>query len=354
MKTTKRFPPLFRVLGVLALLAGLYLMGESVAQYVTQCQQADWPTTSASVTDCSSRVIRSGGRRHSHSRTVYDVTYQYQVNGERYTGRGTGQAAPRLVGDSLSVKYDPECPNRSTTVLTPQISDLVIPFGGGVLFCVLGVWASGLVGRIRKREVSNASEETQGTLPEVRRKGFPWWKGVLLALFWIGGMVLALTLGGEKTTSPAERFQTILEQQGYSVTDTTESLRQNWNLSSLLVEAYSAEGTGIQMDYCVMDSADSAKRLYAGMTLPLSEGVERSGSCWVSKENETVYVTKRYADHTVLYGAAEIGRKTELLELLDLIGYGASSCSSVRNAPFVASEWLARRGSFCDQIENRT
>lgn len=326
MGRTKRFPSLFRLLGVLALLAGLYLMVGSVVSYVEQCRQANWPTTSASVTDCSSRVIRSSGRRHSHSRTVYDVTYQYQVNGERYTGQGTGQAAPCLVGDSLSIKYDPERPANSTTVLTPQISDLVFPFGGGALFCALGVWASGLVGRIRNptSEEAREPEETQRALSEGNGKGFSWWKGILLLLLWIGGIVLAMTLGADQTTSPAEQFQTALEQQGYSVTDTTESLRQNWNLGSLLVEACSVEVEGLHMDCCVMDSADSAQRLYAGMTLPLSDGVERSGSRWRSKEDEAVYMTKRYADHTVLYGTAELGQKTKLLELLDLLGYGAS------------------------------
>lgn len=321
MRRINGLPPLFRLLGVLALLAGLYLMGGSVVLCVEQCQQTDWRMTSASVTDCSSRVIRSGGRGHSHSRTFYDVTYQYQVNGKCYTGQGTGQAAPHLVGDSLSIKYDPECPDSSTTVLMPRASDWGIPFGAGVLFCVLGGFLSGLLGRRRNRSASDTTREEVGvsekpilTAQSQNGSRFRWMRYALLPLVLMGGVFLVLTL--EPKEHPAERFRTAMEQKQYPVSDTTEQLRQEWKLGSLLVEACSVEVEGLHIDCCVMDSADSAQRLYAGMTLPLSDGVEQSGTHWMSKENETVYVTKRYVDHMVVYGAAELAQKVELQALL--------------------------------------
>lgn len=125
--------------GALFLLWGIYTAVFGISQFRQELAQQDWRVSMATVTAVEQRWESSGGR-HSSSKKVYDVTYEYAVNEESYTGELVGDATPREVGDSFDVKVDPAHPETSTAILEPQPDALVVNLLGGAAFCLIGVW----------------------------------------------------------------------------------------------------------------------------------------------------------------------------------------------------------------------
>lgn len=125
--------------GALFLLWGIYTAVFGISQFRQELAQQDWRVSMATVTAVEQRWESSGGR-HSSSKKVYDVTYEYAVNEESYTGELVGDATPREVGDSFDVKVDPAHPEISTAILEPQPDALVVNLLGGAAFCLIGVW----------------------------------------------------------------------------------------------------------------------------------------------------------------------------------------------------------------------
>lgn len=125
--------------GALFLLWGIYTAVFGISQFRQELAQQDWRVSMATVTAVEQRWESSGGR-HSSSKKVYDVTYEYAVNEESYTGELVGDATPREVGDSFDVKVDPAHPEVSTAILEPQPDALVVNLLGGAAFCLIGVW----------------------------------------------------------------------------------------------------------------------------------------------------------------------------------------------------------------------
>lgn len=123
----------------------------------------------------------------------------------------------------------------------------------------------------------------------------------------------------------AEQFKNVVEAEGYTTTDTSDELRQSWKVGSMLEEAISFNDGNIRMDFCVMDTVDSASILYNGMTLPLSEGEKQEHDGIVhelsSIENETLYMAKIRIRNSVIYVSAQAEYKAEVVELLETIGY---------------------------------
>ena len=95
--------------GALFLLWGIYTAVFGISQFRQELAQQDWRVSTATVTAVEQRWESSGGR-HSSSKKVYDVTYEYAVNEGSYTGELVGDATPREVGDSFDVKVDPAHP----------------------------------------------------------------------------------------------------------------------------------------------------------------------------------------------------------------------------------------------------
>ena len=71
--------------GALFLLWGIYTAVFGISQFRQELAQQDWRVSMATVTAVEQRWESSGGR-HSSSKKVYDVTYEYAVNEESYTG----------------------------------------------------------------------------------------------------------------------------------------------------------------------------------------------------------------------------------------------------------------------------
>ncbi len=60
-----------------------------------------------------------------------------------------------------------------------------------------------------------------------------------------------------------------MTENGYTVSDMTDELRTDWRIGSLIEDSRSLHTEDMRIDFCVMDSTDSARRIYSGMTLPV-------------------------------------------------------------------------------------
>ncbi len=127
--------------GVLFCMWGCYCIYFGFANYQMQQSQKDWPVTDAAAISVERRRESSGGRRHSSSRWVYDITYEYTVGGTVYTGEIIGTVSQKEIGESFSIKYDPKVPSVSTDILSPQPDALAANLLGGLFFLAIGAWA---------------------------------------------------------------------------------------------------------------------------------------------------------------------------------------------------------------------
>ena len=129
------------LVGVLFCLGGCYFGYFGISNYQMQQSQKDWPVTDAAAISVERRRESSGGIRHSSSRWVYDITYEYTVGGTVYTGEIIGTVSQKEIGESFSIKYDPKVPSVSTDILSPQPDALAANLLGGLFFLAMGIWA---------------------------------------------------------------------------------------------------------------------------------------------------------------------------------------------------------------------
>lgn len=163
-KQNKSLFSYFRLMGYVMLIVGIVLIVNGIKDYAEQSRQNDWLTTQATVTDVSSEVVRYPPK--GRSRTYYTIVYEYEANGEIYTGRAERLSSPRLVGDVITVKYDPEAPEESTTTLSPHIRDLVVLLILGTAIAVAGFFLSGMLELFRNLLRKKHTEKPKESVPE--------------------------------------------------------------------------------------------------------------------------------------------------------------------------------------------
>ena len=131
--------------GVAALLIGLFMFYMGANTYIQSYKQTDWVFGSAYITDISelnrSKVGRGG--------INYSMTYEYEVDGTRYTGEYGPLANSIEVGRSIRIKYDPDAPENSTGFLAPGGNDLALVIIGTIL-AVPGFFMTGIPGLLRR------------------------------------------------------------------------------------------------------------------------------------------------------------------------------------------------------------
>ena len=335
MKRNSFFSIIFRIVGIVILIVGIRMIAEGTINYIEQHKQVDWITTTAEITDVSSRVKSSGTRRGLTS-TVYDITYQYEVDGITYSDEIRSHPEIRLVGDSIKIKYNPVMPDNSTTKLSPSVGDLLVFIIFGAIFGVLGFFLSGLYAVIRRLLRRDKPEEKEELPPEeyvelenTKKVAGPFVailvRRIIPTIIILGAILLSIKLFPVTQSAGAEQFKNTVEAAGYVTADTTEKLRQDWRVGSMLEEAVSFDDGTIRMDFCVMDSVDSAVNQYNNMTLPTSDGevLENGGIVHelYSVENSTTYVAKIRIRDTVIYISALAEYKQEVIELLEALGY---------------------------------
>ena len=145
MKNDSAFRSVIQGWGVAALLIGLFMFYMGANTYIQSYKQTDWVFGSAYITDISplngSRVGRGG--------ISYSMTYEYEVDGMRYTGEYGPLANSIEVGKSIRIKYDPNAPENSTGILAPGGNDLALVIIGTIL-AVPGFFMTGILGLLRR------------------------------------------------------------------------------------------------------------------------------------------------------------------------------------------------------------
>lgn len=328
------FVVLLRLIGIFILIQGVRMVGEGVYNYIDEHNQQDWISTTAYVIDISSEYLSSSTKRSSRVR--YDITYQYEVAGKSYSDILYNRSQAMALGDSVKIKYNPEAPGNSTDILKPSLNNLIVFLILGTLMITLGFFMSGtwtMIRKIRKRGQAEVEEilplEEYVKPEEVRQSSRNSGKAILLRLSLaavvVSVIILSTKLFPGTQAVDAERFIDVVEAEGYITTDTTDELSQSWKVGSMLKEAVSFNDGNIRMDFCVMDTADSASVLYNGMTLPLSEGEKQEHNGIVQElysiESDTLYAAKIRIRDTVIYVSAKIEYKSEVVNLLETLGY---------------------------------
>ncbi len=130
---------------IICIIVGILLSGYATTEYINDSQKVKWQPTEATVTDMDSYETSGDTRR-----TIYIITYNYEVNGIEYTNEIRSEV-PSQVGRSINIKYNPDEPSKSTTITAPDTSKFIIIlfFGivsifGGVIFTVI-IWKNRLI-----------------------------------------------------------------------------------------------------------------------------------------------------------------------------------------------------------------
>ena len=169
MKNDSVFRSVIQGWGVAALLIGLFMFYMGANTYIQSYKQTDWVFGSAYITGISqlnrSRVGRGG--------ISYSMTYEYEVDGMRYTGEYGPLANSIEVGRSIRIKYDPNAPENSTGILAPGGNDLALVIIGTIL-AVPGFFMTGIPGLLRRfLRRSSRSEIPDYAPPEEKRDAPP-------------------------------------------------------------------------------------------------------------------------------------------------------------------------------------
>ena len=136
--------PFVKAIGAVIALVGLYFMYQSISFYVESCDRSDWQAGIARITDVRERYKSSGVGRGG--KLVHDVFYEYTVDGEVLSGVIYGTADySKKVGGTFEIKYDPQSPGDSTSVLEPSVSGLLTGILGSCLFIFSALAMTGII-----------------------------------------------------------------------------------------------------------------------------------------------------------------------------------------------------------------
>lgn len=145
MKNDSVFRSVIQGWGVAALLIGLFMFYMGANTYIQSYKQTDWVFGSAYITGIS----HLNGGRVGRGGISYSMTYEYEVDGMRYTGEYGPLANSIEVGRSIRIKYDPNAPENSTGILAPGGNDLALVIIGTIL-AVPGFFMTGILGLLRR------------------------------------------------------------------------------------------------------------------------------------------------------------------------------------------------------------
>lgn len=323
----------FRFMGYVMMIVGIVLIVNGIGDYAGQSRQKDWIPIEATVTDVSSHVVRFHGSGN-RSRTYYTLVYEYTVNGETYTGKSGQLSSPRLVGDVITVKYDPEAPEESTTTLSPHTCDLVVLLILGTAIAVVGVYLSGVIGLVRELLQKGRTEKPKESVPEtdigfdptaIAKIPAKQWVPRLAA--WLLAFVAVILFVKFFLTSGAadlDEFRKAAVATGYTAVDSTEDVRQRWGVGSMLIRSVSVHEDSLRLDFCRLDSADGCRRIYAAATLPITGEVTESNTAArqiYAVDSPTNFAAKIRSGRMMLYVYTTQEDKADVLAFLEAAGW---------------------------------
>ena len=322
----------FRFMGLVMLIVGIGLIVDGIGDYADQSHQKDWISIEATVTDVSSQVVRYPTK--GRSRTYYTIVYEYEANGEIYTGSIGHLLSPRLVGDTITVKYDPEMPEENTAILSPNTHNLVVLLILGTAIAAVGVYLSGVIGLVREFLQKGRTEKPKESVPETDIGFDPtaiakipakqWVPRVAAWLLAFVALVLFVKFFLTSNIATPDEFRSAAVSAGYAAADSTEDLRESWSVGSLLSRSVSVYESSLRLDLCEMDSADSCRRIYAGMTLPITGEVTESNTLSrqvYAVDTPTNFSAKICIGQMLLYVFTTQEDKADVLAFLESVGW---------------------------------
>lgn len=323
----------FRFMGLVMMIVGIVLIVNGIGDYAGQSRQKDWIPIEATVTDVSSHVVRFHGSGN-RSRTYYTLVYEYTVNGETYTGKSGQLSSPRLVGDVITVKYDPEAPEESTTTLSPHTRDLVVLLILGTAIAAVGVYLSGVIGLVREFLQKGRTEELKKSVPETDIGFDPTAIAKIPAKQWVPrlaawllafvALVLFVKFFLTSGAADLDKFRKAAAAAGYTAVDSTEDIRQRWGVGSMLIRSVSVHEDSLRLDFCRLDSADGCRRIYAAATLPITGEVTESNTAArqiYAVDSPTNFAAKIRSGRMMLYVYTTQEDKADVLAFLETVGW---------------------------------
>ena len=320
-------------MGLVMLIVGIGLIVDGIGDYADQSHQKDWISIEATVTDVSSKEDTSSTLHSSHS-TYYIMAYEYAVDGETYTGRTGRMSSPRLIGTVITVKYNPEVPEENTAILSPNTRDLVTLLILGTAIAVVGFFLSGGLELFRNLLRKKHTEEPKESVPKTDT-GFDstaiakipakqWVPRLAAWLLAFVAVVLFVKFFLTSNIASPDEFRNAAVSAGYAAADSTEDLCESWGVGSLLSRSVSVYESSLRLDLCKMDSADSCRRLYAGMTLPITGEVTESNTLSrqvYAVDTPTNFSAKICIGQMLLYVFTTQEDKADVLAFLESVGY---------------------------------
>lgn len=323
----------FRFMGYLMMIVGVYLLVGGIGDYAEQSSQNDWISTEATVTDVSSEE-GSSSPPHSSSTTYYIMTYAYVVDGKTYTGSTGRMSSPRLVGDTITVKYDPEMPEENTATLSPNTHNLLVLLILGTAIAVVGFFLSGVLELLRNLLRKKHTEEPKESVPKTDT-GFDstaiakipakqWVPRLAAWLLAFVALVLFVKFFLTSGAADLDEFRDAAAAAGYTAVDSTEDVRQRWGVGSMLIRSVSVHEDSLRLDFCRLDSADGCRRIYAAATLPITGEVTESNTFTgqvYAVDSPTNFAAKIRSGQIMLYVYTTQEGKADVLAFLEAVGW---------------------------------
>ena len=302
---------------IICIIVGALLTGYITVEYSNDCKKANWQPAEATVTDMDSYETSGDTRR-----TIYIITYNYEVNGVEYTADIRSEV-PSQVGRSINIKYNPDEPSKSTTITTPDTSKFIIIlfFGivlifGGIIFTVV-IWKNRLI--FTDVEYDKSEPYYQGTNQKSVSKSYL--KTILFfACFLVLAVILMYFQPFAQKNIKSNDFVQMMQSEGYTAENSLEEAQKDFGMGSIITEAYSVNTYNIRIDYCVLNSSKNAKLLYDSASLP-ADTYTVTDKQFLGSQNDSFFYCKAYINNTFVYGGCKIEQKDRLLQLLKDMGY---------------------------------
>lgn len=134
-KQSRRIQIILFVAGFIFSCGGIYFLINGISTYINQFDQNDWTVTTATVINVDEYRDGHRGRRS----TRYNILYQYEAGGNVFTGEIRGNNAPKELGETFEIKYNPDAPEKSTRYLKPTFGITVSSVIGFIVFGSAGL-----------------------------------------------------------------------------------------------------------------------------------------------------------------------------------------------------------------------
>lgn len=137
-KQSKRIQIILLIVGILFAFGGIYFLFNGINTYINQFKQKDWPVTTATVIDVDEYRSSRRHRSYRSRSTSYNILYQYEAEGNIYTGKIYRNNAPKELGETFEIKYNPDAPEESTRYLEPTFGIVISGIIGFMIFGFIG------------------------------------------------------------------------------------------------------------------------------------------------------------------------------------------------------------------------